>query len=266
MRSSKSDLIPIYTANFLKGPEVRLRFRSPLPPPSRACICISPPLASPGRCVSACARARGACVWYYRQGRGGGAGEKGALPVVREEGGWGEKRRGLRSPGCCLTGRVAISQLREGGGMRALAEAAAGPRGHDLPWSPGGITRPLAQPRRGACGVKGCHRSSHGEAPGQRRVSLHLVEKRPVPRGGTCARESSPASMQPSPQQCRQEAGDLRRPQERLAPATAAPPRPHVWWRCRKPFLDQENGRRGATRPENMVDGSLFKKSVDIHY
>lgn len=57
MRSSKSDLIPIYRANFLKGLEVQLRFLLPLPPlllgaRARVPVCL---------CVCVCAHAR-ACV------------------------------------------------------------------------------------------------------------------------------------------------------------------------------------------------------------
>lgn len=39
MRSSKSDLIPIYRANFLKGLEVQLRFLLPLFSFCCACVC-----------------------------------------------------------------------------------------------------------------------------------------------------------------------------------------------------------------------------------
>lgn len=49
MRSSKSDLIPIYRANFLKGLEVQLRFLLPLFFLLLLCVCV---------CV--CARVR---VW-----------------------------------------------------------------------------------------------------------------------------------------------------------------------------------------------------------
>lgn len=46
MRSSKSDLIPIYRANFLKGLEVQLRFLLPLF--SFCCVCV---------CARVCVRA-----------------------------------------------------------------------------------------------------------------------------------------------------------------------------------------------------------------